>query len=138
MAHRFGKDTRLVDDQAQELLEELEISQRAVVDSAREMSSIRVHASVVVRAANVCDRDTVLGTGHATEVARHGVACIVDRPPAVGSVFHLGFDRQQLDLEPVIAVCERCAMLGDEAFEVRFQFLGEIEFPPRLPDSRDK
>lgn len=118
---------RLRDDQSQELLEDLEISQRESLGGARELASLRVQTGIEVRPANVCDRGTLVGAGQTTELRRRVTTCIVDQPPAVGSMFHLTFAQGQIDLEPVLAICERCTMLSDSAFEARFLLVDELD-----------
>jgi len=68
------------------------------------------------------------------ELRRQGLSCLCPEPVAVGSVFHLAFAREQLDVAPVLAICDRCSMQNDAAFEVRFKFVQEVDVPAVAPD----
>ena len=130
MTHQFGKHADMDADAAQELLEELEVHHPVDVSRARDLSSRRVKSAVVARPANVCDRHLTVVEGVAVLLGRQGVTCRFGTTVVVGSVFHLTFDRVEVDLAPRLAVCDRCAMLSDSTFDVHFQFVQEAELPP--------
>lgn len=119
------------DQQQENLLDDLEVrSQNHVAevrDSVRESVMQRVHAAVELRHGNACDRDTVVTTAQTTEVTTTEMSGISAKPVMVGSVFHLQFDRTALDVPPTLAVCDRCTMLSDTSFELRFRFTQPIE-----------
>jgi hypothetical protein len=129
MPHEFASIAVQSDQQEAELLDDLELRCRTEVATARGLASCRRRAAVMVRAANVAERDTIVTAGHTTEVRRQGAVCIAHRPLMVGSFFHLTFDRNDLDVAPALAICDRCAMLGETSFELGFTFVHGIDLP---------
>ncbi|MBM4061641.1 MAG: hypothetical protein FJ265_11185 [Planctomycetes bacterium] len=109
------------------LLADLEIRCRADLASARDQAARRSAVRVTVRAADVVDRARVLAELRTSELSRTHLLGIADRPVMVGSLFQLTFAREDLDHAPALAVCDRCTMLGDESFEVRFRTVQEID-----------
>lgn len=86
-------------------------------------------AAVTVRPADVAARDQMIAVAQVTELRARIVVCIAPRPVMVGSFFQLAFERAELDVAPTLGQCERCHMLGDTAFELRFKLVQEIELP---------
>ena len=110
-------------------LEELEMNSEVEIRGIRENASVRVKAAVTVRPANLAERDTRAIDGVTGDLQRSGVTCMLTLPVLVGDLFHLSFDRESLDMAPSIVVCDRSAMLGDDAFETHFRFLQDVDLP---------
>jgi hypothetical protein len=138
MPHDLIHNTPLSDRQDGDLLDDLELRCRADVSTARSLASCRRKVGVTVRAANVIDRDQIAVTGHTVELRRQGAVCIASRPTMVGSCFQLAFDQNELGLAPILAVCDRCAMLGDASFELGFKFVHEIDLSPLPPGTQGR
>ena len=115
------------ESKAYELLEELELGSRVDVREAREKLKISIDAAIEVRPADIARRGTLLIEGSARKLGRQGVSTICSQPVEVGSVFHLELVCPALDLEPVLAICDRCVLLDTNAFGVHFQFVEPVE-----------
>jgi len=133
MVHDFGQKAPLEDQQVDALLDDLEMRCRTDVSAARSMTEVRRKVAVTIRPADVIARKLGAILGVTVELRRQGMSCMAVEPLAVGSVFHLAFAREQLDLPPVLAVCDRCSMLNDTSFEMRFKFAQEIDLPALDP-----
>lgn len=129
MTHDFKNDSTLGEEQIDDLLQDIELRCSADLSIARGMTAVRKKAGVTIRPGNASERDTLLAAGDTTEVKSQGVTCLTDHPIAVGNVFHLTFDRSALDIAPLLAVCNRCAMLSDVSFEANFKFVHEVHLP---------
>ena len=129
MAHPFDPKAPLADEQVDHLLDDLEVRCRTGVDGARGMTAVRRKVKVTIRPADVVARKSFATTGTTLELRHNGTSCLVTEPVAVGSVFHLTFEREQLDIAPLLAICDRCWMLTDSSFDVRFQFAQEVALP---------
>ncbi len=135
MTHDFGPDHDLTDRLAQQLLDDIELRQRSDVGRARELAGVRLKATLTIRPANVVDRGAFAATGTTTELRTQAALCMFPVPVMVGSMFQVEFARGDLDVPPVFAVCDRCAMLGDASFEVRLRFVADLPLP-ESPDRR--
>lgn len=129
MPHDFRHDSALNDQLGDELLDDVELRVRSDVSRARSLTSQRLKVAVTIRPANAVDRGTTMGIAQTTELRRQGMTCMHKQPIMVGSVFHLAFERSELAVGPTLAVCDRCSMLADSSFELRFQFVQEIDLP---------
>lgn len=128
MSHPFTTDSPLRSDRVQELLRHLEAG-HVDVKEVRARAACPVRAAVQVRPADVDRRDQQCVEGVTTEVQRSGVVCLLERPVLPGNVFHVAFDREHLQLDSQLVVCDRVAMLSDCAFDVHFRFVREVELP---------
>ena len=125
--HNFTTDESFTDSSQQDLLDELELRCDTNVASIREASSTRTKARVEIRPGNACDRDNVLSVMTSSEISATTMTGIAERPIMVGSVFHVQFDRQVLDVAPDLAICDRCTMHSDTSFELRMRFTQAVE-----------
>ncbi|MCA8949638.1 MAG: hypothetical protein KDE27_09060 [Planctomycetes bacterium] len=123
---------RLADEQVDDLLDDLEIRCAADVTAARDMATVRRRVRVEVRPGNASERVGPPNSGDTTELRSQVVTAVTPLPVMVGDVCHVTFDRDQLDLAPELAICDRCTMLGDSQFEVRLKFVREIALPSHL------
>lgn len=118
-----------------ELLDAIESSSAVEAPPGRPVVGRAGKSAVTVRPADVAARDQVIAVAQVTELRSRIVVCIAPRPLMVGSFFQLSFERTELDVAPQLGQCERCHMLGDTAFELRFKLVQEIELsaaqPPR-------
>ena len=119
-----GFDTGETND---ELLDELELRCQTNVAAVRESTSQHARVRIDVRAGNACERHGLLTELRTSQMNSSAVVGIAAMPLMVGSVFHLTFERGQLDLPATLAVCDRCVMLGDDSFELRLRFATPID-----------
>lgn len=132
MTHDFRSASLLSDLRDAAIVEELELSCRNDAPATRPAPAWRARVGVTVRPANVVDREAVSASAHTIELRRQGTVCIASRPVMVGNIFHLTFDRTGVHLAPALALCERCTLLSDSSFELRFKFVQDIDLPHTL------
>lgn len=123
MPHDFHLDTMSPDPAAGALFEDVEVRCRTDVAAVRGNAGRTTQTTVEVRAADIVDRGAVLAELSTTELRGQGVGGLASRPVMVGSVFHLSFPADDFDVRATLAVCDRCAMLGDASFELHFRFV---------------
>lgn len=125
--HNFHDDT-ISDSQQSDLLDELDVRCHTNVATIRQANPKRTDIEVTVRAGNACDRGEAIAefrTSQCNEVGLNGISA---HPIMVGSVFLLSFGQDQGTAPPaVLAVCERCSMLGQSSFDLRFRFTQPLE-----------
>ena len=134
MPHDFHQDLGLADGQVDELLDDIEMRCRADVGAARDMTGIHRKLAVTIRPGNASERDSRRTEGQTLELRHQGATCLVPTPIAVGDIFHIAFDPVEIDVEPQLAVCDRCTLLGDSGFEARFRFVLQIRLPVTTAD----
>ena len=93
----------------------------------------RVQATVCVRPADSIDRDRVVSSGAARDLGATSLTAVLARPVMPGSFFVIEFDRDHVDLAPVLARCELCCMRSEDEFEAAFAFVQPTVLPE--PDS---
>ncbi len=125
MTHDFRTSSTGQDES--DLLDELEVRCRTNVAAVRASASHRVRARIEVWAGNACDRQAMIAEVSTSELCDTGLTGLAVSPVMVGSVFLLRFDERVLDVPPTLAVCSRCAMLGDRSFEVQFRFTSPLD-----------
>jgi hypothetical protein len=118
---------KLSDHQQEDMLDDLDVRCQTNVAAVRATTCRRVHAAVELRPGNACDRDSLLTCMQSSEVSTTGMSGIASKPIMAGSVIHMQFDRSTLDVPPTLAICDRCTMLSDTSFELRFRFTQPIE-----------
>lgn len=125
--HTFDPANHLSDDRAGDLLDQLEVRCSTDVAPLRETEARRRHVHVEVLPGNVCDREAAVAQLQTSELGERTTTGIASRPVMVGSVFLLRFPQDVVASRSSLAVCERCAMLGEDSFELRFRFPSPIE-----------
>jgi hypothetical protein len=125
--HTFHNDDTISEQQQQQLLDDLELRCQTNVAAVRDACNTRTRVRIVVRAGNICDRSEVLTELVTSEVSTVAMTGIGQQPLMVGSLFYLQFDRASLDVSPALAICDRCTLLGDNSFELRFRFTQAVE-----------
>jgi hypothetical protein len=127
MPHDFDDHPMFSDRPDDSLLEDFEVRCQNDVAALRGNNSTRTRLRVEVQDGNVADRRAVLTELQTTEVNQQGVIGLASRPVMVGSVFHLRFERGAVSTPATLAVCDRCTMLGDESFELRFRSMQRLQ-----------
>ena len=119
----FNDDFEITADQAADLVEQLQLSQAVDVHQLRDRATTRVSGEVTISPANYRERATVHATGRAREIQQQSLVCVLDNPLLVGDVFCLSLDAPGFEIEPSLAICERCLLLEGPAYEARFRFV---------------
>ncbi|MCB9892654.1 MAG: hypothetical protein H6832_03000 [Planctomycetes bacterium] len=117
------------------LVEELELNRPEEIRNASEDGKSRIKASATIRPANVSERSREALDGTTGEIQRRGVSVLLRDPLLVGDLYRISFDRDALDVAPVLSICDRCTMLNETAFEVHLRFLHEIALHERSDSS---
>lgn len=125
--HTFNNADEISDSQQENMLDDLEVRCQTNVAAVREATAHRIQVEVELRHGNISERDSVLATMQTSEISSTGLSGIGDKPLMVGSMFYMQFDPATLDVPPALAICDRCAMLSDSSFGLRFRFTQSIE-----------
>jgi hypothetical protein len=129
--HDFSTQDQFTEQQQRALLDDLEVRCQTNVATIRDASSRRIQARVALLPGNICERNSATTEMQTSELSSSSISGIAPKPLMVGSVFHLQFERSSLDLSPTLAICDRCTMLSDSSFELRFRFTQAIELAPK-------
>ena len=109
-----------------ELVEELELNTREEIEEAREHDALQLRVPTTLTPGNASDRSVPELAGTSREVSPRRVIARFDAPVAVGDVYRVGFDREQLDVAPAHALCRRCSLDDDGRFEAVLTFFAPI------------
>jgi len=135
MNHDFTDDAQnLGDGQIEELLDDIEMRCKTDVALVREHATHHLHVRTTIRPGNASARRSWAVNGETTEIRSQGATCLTDAPVGVGDVFQVAFDRSAFDVEPLLAICDRCTMLGEDRFEARFRFAEALPNPAQNRD----
>ena len=118
MGHDFPDD---LDTDTTDVLDQLEFASSAAADITVNRNRLARAVQVTVRPADVIDRQTDELVIRTSEIGDRCVVGFGPEPRMVGSVYHLEFDRSSLDCPSTLAVCDRCTMLSEASFELRFR-----------------
>jgi len=111
-----------------ELLQELEEQALTQIRKLRRFERVEVRVPVRLDAANHGDvAPTVKGVTQ--DLSRGGCRAIMRAAPHVGDVYRLEIEMDRDLVKTTYARCLRCALLRDDAYDVAFHFLGELEIP---------
>ena len=117
-----------------ELLIELEQNVPEAIKAQRSSTRITVKARVEAFPASVRDREEHGNTGVTGDISAGGCQVLFSRPVCPGDVLYLVFDRETLDLAPVMAKCMRSRMVNDSAFEAGFAFFSSLDVSALQPE----
>lgn len=121
-------------DSALDALVALEQSTQSNVTKLRAHERINIHCKVLVQTGNSSERH-VPGVEIVTaDVSNGGSMALSPRPLAVGDIYWLTFDNSQLMIGSLLARCLRCRLVREDAFEVGFRFLTQIDVASAVRD----
>lgn len=120
-------DLRLVQDLQRQSVEEIR--------HLRAHARVELELGVVLHPANASDADRPRIRAVTRDVSRGGCGLLLERPPLVGDVYRIEFERGEVELPVVFARCIRCAMVREGAFEAGFSFFQDIEIEERAASS---
>ncbi len=119
----FSNRPSLDATETRELMEELELNEAVSVQKLRDQAATQITADIVVRPADLSNRSTVEASGKARDFQQLGVTTVLDQPILPGRVVHLTFTAENYEIDPLLAICNRCAVFNHDVFEAHFQFL---------------
>ncbi len=125
----LGDKLKGQEEDSLKLLEELALNHVDDVKEKRINGRFKLKASCWVSPGNLSQRAEFSYEGSTRDFSAGGLLAVFPSPLAVGDIYHLSFDREILDLAPLIARCIKCRMLGEDAFEIALAFFQAVEFP---------
>jgi c-di-GMP-binding flagellar brake protein YcgR len=117
------------DAQTEALIDELAKSSNDAIKQLRTHTRLSVRAKVYVEAASLSQRTGVRLQGVTGDISAGGTQILLARPLAIGDLYQISFDRKELDIPPVYAVCLRGRMVRPDAYEAGLRFLEPITLP---------
>ena len=129
-----NRDADLSDPLA--LLAELEKNSTDAVERARAHVRHTIRSKVIIRPADASRRYTSKYQGITGDVSAGGCQALLPVPLTPGDIYHIEFDRSTIDLMPQLALCRRCRMVGDDAYEVGLAFFTPITLPSSASSDR--
>ncbi|MEE9393462.1 MAG: PilZ domain-containing protein [Planctomycetota bacterium] len=129
-----SRSSRADDPDTVELLVELERNVPEAIKAQRSSTRITIKARVEAFAANIRDRQNRGVVGVTGDISEGGCQILFSRPICPGDIVQLVFDRETLDLAPVMARCMRSRLVNDSAFETGFAFFGSLDVSALLPE----
>ena len=121
------------DDEAFDILQELEQSTPDEIRRQRTHDRIAVKARVTVQPGNASQLlDFFKIPGTTGDISALGLGTLFPAPIQVGDIYRLEFDQNKLPLPLTFARCVRCRLVRDDAYEVGFLFFVPIQIPENL------
>ncbi|MFK7741459.1 MAG: hypothetical protein AB8H80_14170 [Planctomycetota bacterium] len=129
--YNFADADSFADSDREALLDVLEVRCQTNVAEVRERSrnaeqQLRT-ASIEILAGNACDRNGPLAEMVLSNLSELSASGISNRPIMVGSVYSVQLPTSIAPRGATLAVCDRCMMLGDTSYELRFRFPARLE-----------
>ncbi|MCA9299987.1 MAG: PilZ domain-containing protein, partial [Phycisphaerales bacterium] len=90
---------------------------------------LSVRVKIVVEPASMSHRQGVRLQGVTGDISAGGSQILLPRPLQIGDVYLVSFDRTQLDIPPVYALCVRGRLVKSDAFEAGLRFLEPVTLP---------
>ena len=106
----------------------LEQNTKATLDSRRGNRRVEISCKVFLQRGNVSDRHLGELTGVCRDVSAQGCRLIMEQPIAVGDIYLVTFQDEELGCDPVFGRCIRCHLLREDTFECGVNFLSPFEF----------
>lgn len=122
------------DEQAFDLLRELEQNTPDEIRRQRTHFRVTVKAKVILQPGNASDLTKLKLQGVTGDLSESGCRVLFPLPIGVGDIFRLTFDRTVLNLPVTFARCMRCHMLREDAYEAGFRFFTLVSLPETLAE----
>ena len=124
-----------IGDDRHELVAELATNTDDAARAMRQSTRLTVRASVRVERGSLSERHGSPLAGITGDVSTGGTQLLLPKPLHIGDVYLLSFDRSELDLPPVYALCLRGRQVRTDAFEAGMRFLQPVELPRSSGDA---
>lgn len=112
-----------------DLVAELAANTSDAARAMRQATRLMIRAKVVVDKGSLSERDGTTLQGITGDISTGGTQLLLPKPLRIGDVYHLRFDRAEVDLAPVYAVCLRGRQVRPDAFEAGLRFLEPVQLP---------
>lgn len=113
----------------EELVAELAASTNDSARAMREATRLMIRAKVLVDKGSLSARDGTTLQGITGDISTGGTQLLLPKPLNIGDVYYLSFDRAEVDLPPVFALCLRGRQVRPDAFEAGLRFLEPVRLP---------
>lgn len=112
---------------ALDALAALETNTNAAILAQRSSQRLEIQTKLVVRPGNASQRHEFSIPGVTADISAGGCMVLLPRPIMTGDIFWLTFDDSILRLGSLLARCLRCRLVREDAFEVGFRFLNDVD-----------
>ena len=127
-----SNDASVGEEQAFDLLQELETNTPDRVRQQRAHALVTIKAHVTLRPGNASQLMDFKVQGVTGDISEGGLRALFPMPLYAGDIYRLEFDQAELSLPLIFAQCVRCRMLRDGAYECGFRFFTPISVPENL------
>lgn len=117
------------------LIDELAQSTPDAVRQMRHHTRLSIRVKVFVEPASLSHRDGVRLQGVTGDLSAGGTQILVPCPLLIGDLYQIWFDRSELDLPAVFALCLRGRTIRPDAYEAGLRFLEPVTLPVN-PDAK--
>ena len=114
---------------ADELVEELASNTTDAIKAQRQSVRLDIRVAVMIEPASLSARDGHKLQGVTGDVSVGGMQILLPKPLNIGDVYQASFNRNELDLPPVFAICLRGRQVRPDAFEAGLRFLEPVQLP---------
>jgi c-di-GMP-binding flagellar brake protein YcgR len=118
------------------LIDELAQGTPDAIKKLRHHTRLSIRVKVIVEPASLSHRDGVRLQGVTGDISAGGTQILLARPLRIGDLYQVSFDREQLDLPSVFALCLRGRLVRPDAFEAGLRFLEPIVLPNDDPERK--
>lgn len=115
--------------QADSLIDELSKSSSDAVKKLRGQKRQSLRVKVFVEPASMSARNGLRFQGVTGDISSGGTQILLARPLAIGDVYQISFERTELDIPPVYALCLRGRTVRPDAYEAGLRFLEQVTLP---------
>ncbi len=119
----------LNNSEADSLIDELSKSSSDAVKKLRSQARQSLRVKVFVEPASMSARNGVRLQGVTGDISSGGTQILLARPLAIGDVYQISFERSELDIPPVYALCLRGRTVRPDAYEAGLRFLEPVTLP---------
>ncbi|MGJ8637506.1 MAG: PilZ domain-containing protein [Phycisphaerales bacterium] len=119
----------LNNSEADSLIDELSKSSSDAVKKLRSQARQSLRVKVFVEPASMSARNGVRFQGVTGDISSGGTQILLARPLAIGDVYQISFERSELDIPPVYALCLRGRTVRPDAYEAGLRFLEPVTLP---------
>ncbi len=119
----------LNNSEADSLIVELSKSSSDAVKKLRSQARQSLRVKVFVEPASMSAPNGVRFQGVTGDISSGGTQILLARPLAIGDVYQISFERSELDIPPVYALCLRGRTVRPDAYEAGLRFLEPVTLP---------
>ena len=127
----------LDNSQADSLIDELAQSSSDAVKKLRGHVRQSMRVKVYVEPASMSARSGLRYQGVTGDISSGGTQILLARPLAIGDVYQISFEREELDIPPVYALCLRGRTVRPDAYEAGLRFLEPVTLPSNSPSEEE-